>query len=145
MLSIEYLAGFFDGEGYITFSSRSGGKSTRYLVIGVSNCNKNVIDAVQESFGGSSHVMHKPKPERGHRGSWQWKCCSNVAYDLLIQMLPYLIVKKEEAEIAIEFQQRRRANKNLGMSRSLSDIDREIDNQLWLKLKEAKKKEHTAI
>ena len=89
-----YLAGFFDGEGWVTIAL-SGGKYT--LQIGAANIDTRPLLLMQERWGGS--VLRQGKTKL----CWSWRACSDQAYDALREMLPYLIVKRGQAEIAMEY------------------------------------------
>lgn len=105
--SIEYLAGFFDGEGCIKISRShttvSG--SPRYnLSIKVGNINQEVIKAFGDRWGGKYYIL----PESVKRGNrqifYEWFANSKVSKIVLNEMFPYLIVKKIEAKVALDFQ-----------------------------------------
>jgi hypothetical protein len=100
------MAGLFDGEGCIQII-RKGTKTDRltnsmYLIISVRNTDTNVMRWINATFGG---VLHDCKPPReGQSRSWYWTMCSNRASSLLKLIRPYLRIKAEECDIAIEFQ-----------------------------------------
>ena len=83
-----YFAGFFDGEGSVMLSLNSSGG----LKLGVS-CSQNtvnVMDMFEKLFGG--HVYsHTPKGRNSQ--IFQWRANGVVAYDFLIIMQEFLIVK----------------------------------------------------
>jgi hypothetical protein len=102
MASVEYLAGFFDGEGCIGIRKPSlhGVRSDLYaLWIGVSNTDPRPLQYFVKAFGGSVRGPYHGK--RNHKPIYQWKVCSRQAENSLRAMLPYLIVKKDRAEIGI--------------------------------------------
>jgi intein-encoded DNA endonuclease-like protein len=51
MLSAEYIAGFFDGEGCVGISTRGRGKHP-YLRVSVTNTNKEILLLMKAQFGG---------------------------------------------------------------------------------------------
>ncbi len=105
--SIAYLAGLFDGEGSINIFKQAKKEDRVYpryfLEISIINTHKGVLQWVLENFGGRLSIEQEPK--RHHR-TWRWRASSNEAYHVLLAMFPYLLVKKEQARVAIEFQER---------------------------------------
>lgn len=54
-LSYEYIAGFFDGEGYIAISKASPGGHSRspyYLVCSMANTHPTILSEIQKTMGG---------------------------------------------------------------------------------------------
>lgn len=100
---IAYAAGFFDGEGNIVIASnKAGGAAGRYLVynmrIGVSQNDPAPLFWLRERWGGSV----RKSSARGH----MWQQFSRGAFAFLINVEPYLQVKRERALIAIDYQSR---------------------------------------
>lgn len=100
---IAYLAGIIDGEGTIAIAKqkiRESRKNHLYsLRMSVGNSDKRLIDWLKENFGGSIHIM-----KEGHgRKFYQWTLGSKDTYKLLKEMKDYLVIKKEQADIGIEF------------------------------------------
>jgi hypothetical protein len=98
-----YAAGLFDGEGSINIktpgtSSRTTGFS---LVIQVTQTNLAPLLWLQERWGGSVSPIKRRKP------TWAWNAGSRLAEKFLLDVLAFLIVKREQAMIAVEFQARR--------------------------------------
>lgn len=121
-MDIRYAAGLFDGEGYIRVSiwKKPNSIHTRYQIFGgINMCHRPVIEALHEKFGGNM-----PDPGRRissrHRPLWTWNISSQIAADFLRKVLPYLIVKREEAELALELQ----AN--------IDEFRYKLGNQHWL-------------
>jgi hypothetical protein len=102
---IIYLAGFFDGEGCISIvrdKTRLGNISYR-LRISANQVDRQPIDLLKECFGGLIQVTKKSNPK--HRPIYSWQQHSQKALSTLVLMLPYLRVKKEQAEFAINWVQ----------------------------------------
>ena len=96
-----WLAGFIDGEG--TISSYMAGKNRAYKtwVISVPNTHRGSLDRCQEITGVGSVVMKK-EAHGNRRTQYQWRV--NPKQDvasILDQILPYLIVKREQAEACL--------------------------------------------
>lgn len=107
-LDVRYAAGLFDGEGWITICKQTikGRIDPRYqLVIGIGMVYRPIILGLQETFGGN--VFNKrtsPGQSENTRDGFIWRLSSQPAADFLKKILPHLIVKREEAELALEFQ-----------------------------------------
>lgn len=103
---VEWLAGFFDGEGSIGVYSRNTNrdKTIRYFVLVVSlaqsgKIGKDICDTLQKIYGGS---VYKGKSK--HKPQWKWNVSADLAQRFLYSIKPYLINKKEEAELGFVFQ-----------------------------------------
>jgi hypothetical protein len=101
-----YLAGLFDGEGCIHIASSKyldhGRKNPQYrLRIQITNTCKNLMDKIG-SFG--FYVMERKDLKKNWKRCWVGHMYDRKAANLLRNLSPYLIVKKEEAILAIEFQ-----------------------------------------
>lgn len=96
-MDIGYVAGFLDGEGYI-------GINRTTLQVKITQCRKEVLEQLKETFGGSisNHAWNMTRGPN-NRMAWEWSCTNQKAHDLLVACLPYLIVKKKEAEFGVSF------------------------------------------
>lgn len=92
---LAYMAGIVDGEGCITIHSTRGYFGLEIYVV---NTYKPLLDWVESLFGGATY-LHKVKTSP----RWDWQIRGKDAQDLLITLLPYLIVKRNQAELAIAF------------------------------------------
>lgn len=97
-LDIAYAAGFFDGEGCI-FIDQNNHAYTLEVTIGQNK--KDPLEWIRERYGGSLRLQNS---ETWTGPKWLWKLRSDQALLFLIDILPYLIVKKEQASTAIEYQ-----------------------------------------
>jgi len=100
-----YFAGLFDGEGCIHIARIKRNYGAFYyfqLHLIFSNTNKQVMDYLTSKFGGNL-IIRKPYKKR-QRSYYMWRIYSQKAKELLEIILPYLIIKKEEALLAIKFQ-----------------------------------------
>lgn len=116
-LDIRYAAGLFDGEGWITICKQKLGGRYHYnehyvryqLQVGITMTNRPVVEAVHQTFGGNFfNVRSKALPQA--RLCFGWKLSSGLAAEFLAIVEPHLIVKRDEALIAIEFQKHVRAH-----------------------------------
>ena len=94
---IIYLAGIIDGEGCI--SLHSNGSSTVLLV--VANTNKNLMTWLHKKFEGticigtSSNIKSKI--------GYYWYCQQKNIIEILVRIIPFLLIKKEQAKLAIKY------------------------------------------
>jgi hypothetical protein len=107
-----YFAGFFDGEGCIRIdrikvksNENRPSEYTRYqLRIAAAQVSPQPLIVLQKRFGGSITTKRSTDSPK-HRTTHTWFAWSKFAYDALVAMKPFLIVKAEEADIAISFYQ----------------------------------------
>lgn len=112
MLEIPYVAGLFDGEGYITINKWEvpGRDYIRYqLFVGISMTDKPIIEMLAAQFGGMC-TSHKKQKQPTHRRVFCWKVSSRTAVPFLKSVKPYLRVKREQAELVLGFQEHVTAN-----------------------------------
>lgn len=84
-----YLAGYFDGEGCIHIN-----KSNYALWATVSGVKRDVLDMFQARFGG---VV------KNYRTYYHWTVACKKAEAFLEVIHPYLILKKKEALLGLEY------------------------------------------
>lgn len=106
-----WTAGLLDGEGSFAIK-RSVRKDTYlcnyqvWLVCGMSDIEPNrvALERLHKTFGGNI-TIRKAKPELNRRGVITWTAVSQVALRCLKLIYPYLVVKKEQARLLVEFQE----------------------------------------
>ena len=104
---LPYLAGVFDGEGTVTIINHRKLYCRRVnpsvnLRIAVVMTDEQIPTLFSVVFGGTI----KNYSRNGHpkwKSVWLWGENSSQAVDVLKQLLPYLILKKPQALLAIEF------------------------------------------
>jgi len=102
-LDIRYLAGFFDGEGSIFITKRaSNNRPYRYIRLSACNTNHPIIRRIHRQFGGRLYLATK-KAKPNWRPTLDWVLNGREAARLLMRLLPYLHVKKQEARRALKF------------------------------------------
>jgi len=99
-IDFAYLAGFFDGEGCIQITG------DKYVLhCGITNTNKWVLELFRFNFSGS--VAKKQTYQPNQQPLFRWFCSSTTARVFLETLLPYLKIKRAQAEVAIKFQLRK--------------------------------------
>ncbi len=120
--ALAYAAGIMDGEGTIEINVKNpkkggyGQKSPwHYLRVSVANTDVGLIYWFQRNFGGAVG-----KPRRSSRGGRKsiltWAIVSKQASDFLKLVLPYLMVKKRQAELGVDFHDTKCGKKGLSPS-----------------------------
>lgn len=107
-LSLEYLAGIFDGEGCCTIlryklhGQDTAGQQRHYtLRAQVGMIQKIIPQVFYERWGG---CLRWDSNRRGKQGIWCWNMTGNKQTRKFYEdMLPYLIVKREQVEVALKF------------------------------------------
>ncbi len=100
------LAAFIDGEGCILLNLHHKNYSHRslmFLRVIVSNTDPRLVKWCRDRFGGRIHVKYYPKSPT-HRPAYSWQAECTVASKILQGCLEYFVIKREEAEIALEYQ-----------------------------------------
>ena len=109
-----YLAGFVDGEGCFTISvynppSDRGAAAGRWdCRLSVYNSNLDILRHFQEYFGGFIQVR-----DRSNGGERNWRAAGQIVWTgklfavVAKAILPYLVVKKEQAELVLAVQSTR--------------------------------------
>lgn len=110
-----YMAGFFDGEGHISIARRgavhtSRNKSTPMrsvwgLVAGIAQNKKAPLVLFYDIFAGTLRIDTRVRVGRfGKQVIYEWTLGGNTAVPVLLKWLrPYLLVKRGQVDIALEF------------------------------------------
>lgn len=94
-----WLAGFFDGEGYVGWNHRRGTNSMTITVM-ISNTYRPAIDVLVAWFGGRVQSVPKRKPH--HKAQYRWWCYAGTTKRFLEGILPFALVKRRQIELALE-------------------------------------------
>ncbi len=112
-----YWAGLFDADGCVQPQDAGGG-----IRVEISNTYKPVVFTAQELFGGwvTSRMGKGPK-----RNSFCWRASGDTARDFLRRVQPYLVIKGEQAAMALELPWTEPG------SRQRARLVRQIHDQKW--------------
>ncbi len=137
-LKVAWAAGFFDGEGTVTIQRRRYNARPGSYVMQMAACQKHpeALVRLHEICGCGSLHVHKKKPETS--SLWLWRASGNYALGVLKRFLPHLIVKRDQAEIAIAFQERRMVSHFDRHNPSLMSAQREVDEMARVQIKALK-------
>jgi len=97
MMSWEYVAGFFDGEGYIGIKEH-GKKHYFYPIASMSQKSKKILEQIQEFLGFGYITINKAKP-----GMYTLDVSYSQNSRFLKAIMPYLVVKKVVAKLALRY------------------------------------------
>lgn len=101
-MALAYTAGIIDGEGCISAYRRQATPRRYEMYVNVSATDEWLTRWLKMRYGGSVYVI----PRKGNqRDLWRWNISAKKAREFLSLMLPYLQLKRMEAELAIQFQE----------------------------------------
>jgi hypothetical protein len=99
-----YIAGLFDGEGWVMIAY---GKPTKrrpsgayHLSVGITSTDPRVIEWLCERV--PAKLWHAKAPNETRRDSYQWRLALYRGAQFCREIAPYLIIKREEAELVGE-------------------------------------------
>lgn len=104
-----YIAGLLDGEGCIYISKNRPSKRTRTvnpfyrLYVVISNTHLGAMVWLHNQLGGSLAQQKATRTSFSSNPIWNWRLSTRQAARFLEAVLPYLRIKKEQAEVALEF------------------------------------------
>lgn len=106
-MPVEYIdawaAGFIDGEGSFTIAKHFNGEHNYKPSLQVSQTKIEPLELLQEHFKMGS-IYELPRKTTKWNICWRWSVHSASSLKLIIpRLLPFLIVKREEAEIVLKF------------------------------------------
>ena len=101
IISLEYLAGLIDGEGCLDFISSKKYKYPQ-IRVALKESDSKVLFLIKDIYGG--RINHRGK-QKSWKDYWSeqdlWTIGGEKANKLLKRLLPYLVVKKQKAEILL--------------------------------------------
>ena len=100
---LEKVAAFVDGEGNIGIQKHvaPSGNYAYHQYLYVVNTDIRLIEWLVENFGGKIPNPKKGKKEN-HKDAYYWNLNGSYSYKIIKKMRPYLILKQEQADCAIE-------------------------------------------
>ena len=135
------LAAFIDGEGCISIirnmnKVRKSGGCQMVMAVYLGGCDPRLATWLKSTFGmGTTFVREKKKEQRPFFG---WKVTGANAEALLRGCYMYLLLKKEQADVAIAFQALVRKNNGRGESIKLPSGNYEEREALKIKMERLK-------
>ena len=108
-IDLAYAAGIFDGEGSVSFQKSKSHKQSVFAQ--VTNTNEWICQQFKFWFGGSVG-RYDVKPGQW-KVCWRWRGHGEGAVRCLELLLPYLRLKRPQAELTIAFQNAKRENRSV--------------------------------
>ena len=105
---LAYVAGIVDGEGCIDIHHRTrpGHKYTEFtLRVAVTSTDLWLLQMLKMGFGGA--IQERKRYSLHRKPCWNWVITRKQAGEFLELILPYLHLKKPQAELGIKFQSAR--------------------------------------
>lgn len=96
MYSIPYIADLVDGEGCIRFNKQN---NRLYPALFITNTNLEVLEGVKNKFGGDIHKAKRIK--ENWKPAYHWRISYTKAALLLEKLYPYLVIKKNQANLVL--------------------------------------------
>lgn len=97
---ISWFAGLFDGEGCIHFKKdTSKAMQSFHLLLQMGMNSEEAIELFYRRFGGVRNVVLY-KSLRGPRKLYTWRIYGRMARQVLQELAPHLVVKREQADVA---------------------------------------------
>ena len=129
---VAWAAGFVDGEGCITiqksYAPSKQGWHAMSLMMRVTQKRRQPLDTLASLFGG------EVKPMRS-RPYFDWTLSAAHTASALREMLPYLVLKRDQADLALEFYDLQQARSG---STVLTEEDRMVREFCFTELKALK-------
>lgn len=102
---IAYMAGIVDGEGCIGIhksGKKPNGNPNYFLRVTIGICNEYIPNLFRFNFGG--RLDFYPSKHMNWSPQWRWTVSHEQAANCLRILLPYLRLKRQEAELGLQFQ-----------------------------------------
>lgn len=135
LISPQYLAGMVDADGCINIvkmaRSKRGEVERHELRLQVTNTDKAFIEMIQAQFGGHIRVAGRSNPL--HKTAYHWSTQGAQAESIIRQIQPYLIIKKERAEVALQMRATMGQRKGRGYKVPTEVV--ELRESLYIKMK----------
>jgi nitrogen regulatory protein PII len=133
---IGYLAALIDGEGTLTIAKnifhyeseyRKRGYTTYRPMLAIANTSQELLEVARDMIGaGKVYPPAGKKRKASHKGTYRYILYTyEYLLPLLIEIKDYLIVKKRQCELLIEFIESRlqKGNKGVGVGYSEREIE----------------------
>jgi hypothetical protein len=135
-----YMAGLIDGEGSISIGRAPACGNQKHdtykLVLQVYMSTEEPLNTVVKWFGGKVEVLPIQTERFGQNiPGRQWRANGRKAIDILKMVRPYLILKRPQADLAIEYLEWYETTKGIGRTQPTEDTYL-IREYYWDKMRE---------
>jgi hypothetical protein len=107
-LSYEYIAGLFDGDGCVScsliqqrYKTKTYGKTLMMPHVGIFNQNLAVLLEVMETMKCGEILACVGNRKKGSTGAYRWDLNKPDLKPVLTKLLPYLRIKREQAQVML--------------------------------------------
>lgn len=94
-----WCAGIVDGEGYVSLSK---GRYQKGTTVEVCNTDYRILKKLRDNFDGAIALV-KRKDRPTHSPCWKWHIRGRNVIEFLEKVIPFLVSKKEKAEIVLSY------------------------------------------
>lgn len=105
-LTLAYAAGVFDGEGTVGIRcghyNKNRGRIHHSVTVAITSTDRALIDWLIEHFGGNAGANHAENAARNYKDAWKWTLLAKHAEAFLKAVRPFLIIKGQQADVALE-------------------------------------------
>lgn len=105
--TLAYAAGLFDGEGSVSIAYSLGGrdKTKRYhsLHVSLTSTTPEMLEWLKANFGGP--IITQRKAQAGWKLASRWQISGKHAAEFLALIEPYLVLKRPQVAVALNFRQ----------------------------------------
>jgi hypothetical protein len=143
-LTAAYIAGFVDGEGYLSIVPYHHSVSNKIYYktnIKVANTNKEIIEWLKAEFGGWIYVR-KFASDKNYKDAYCWQMSGKNSIDFLMGIQPYLRIKRRQCELLLE-KSRIESSRNMKVSNDNREYSEDISNrieEIYLELRRLNKR-----
>lgn len=111
-LSLEYIAGFVDGEGCISIhenrawlAESANGRPRIVMQVAIANCNRAILEQIQKQHGGAicTTTQKNPNAKKGY----SLRLSEQAGCRFLKKILPYLRIKHKQARLMLQLGKRK--------------------------------------
>jgi len=121
LITNAYLAGIIDGEGSIFIcrihNKRSGNIWYR-LELSCGMTSPEAIGLLRTFNPRLKQYIYIKGRKKGYKDVYQWKATGETGLRVIESLIPYMLVKKRQAKLAVEFQKWRSSLPNTGKKRT---------------------------
>ena len=100
--TLAYAAGILDGEGHFSIIFHRP-HNRHHAIVGVMNTNKDLMEWLKSTFGGAIYHRVGPYNKPHWKDRYEWRLHQRAQEAVLPSVLPFLIIKREQAKLIIEF------------------------------------------
>jgi hypothetical protein len=136
MLTPAYVAGLLDGEGCLTVSRRlRRSKRSFQPTVVIQMAHEDLILELQSQYGGTL----ARKQQKSHWAvQWSWTLGGEKSIRALLEeVLPFLVVKRRQAEILLEYFG---ARSQMGLTRHRTEEERDQLEEMCVKIQHENRK-----